>query len=57
MNEILKRQELKDRILHEMDILQFLDMLEIPYEEIIDVLLENATEEQRETIEQHFLAS
>lgn len=56
MNEILKRQELKDRILHEMDILQFLDMLEVPYEDVIDILLENATEEQRETIERHFLS-
>lgn len=57
MNEILKRQELKDRILHEMDIIQFLDMLEIPYEEVIDILLENATEDQRENLEQWFLAS
>ena len=56
MNEILKLQELRERILHEMDILQFLDMLEIPYEEVIDILLTNASEDQREQIEHHFLS-
>ena len=57
MNEILKRQELKDRILHELDIIQFIDILEMSYEEVVTLLLEAASEEQREAIERHFLYS
>lgn len=56
MNEVLKQQEFRERILHELDILQFLDIIEMSYEEIIDLLIDNATEEQRENIEEYFLS-
>ena len=56
MNEILKRQELRERILHEIDILQFIDILEMSYEEVVTTLLDSASEEQREQIERYFLS-
>lgn len=55
MNEVLKRQELKDKIFHELDIIQFIDILEMSYEEAVDVLLKAASEEQREAVERYFL--
>lgn len=56
MNEILKRQELRDRIFHELDIIQFIDILEMSYEEAVDILLNAASEDQREQLERHFLS-
>lgn len=56
MNEILKRQELKDKIFHELDIIEFIDILEMSYEEAVDILLKAASEEQREAVERYFLS-
>ena len=38
------------------NLIEFIDILEMSYEEAVDILLKAASEEQREAIERYFLS-
>ncbi len=50
MNEIYNEEELKLRVTHELDVLEFMDTIEMSFAELLDIIFPELDEEQKEDL-------